>query len=173
MPVNQPQTGINWFELPDVQQVPKPHQHTHGLDATTIALQRIVRQNERLIQLLEAAPWNDAPQGAMLFDRFGPGTFTSDVIRKREPHLVVEVYASGVAPSASVSVLDTNIGGTPMLAADANATRTGITGNVKYFVCGVLDEVVVQLVVASGVFSVRVGWADGFPRSAPATGALP
>lgn len=172
MPVNQPRTGINLFELPDVKQVPEHHAHTQA-DPVLLALRRIIRQQDRMIELLEAAPWNDAPQGAVLFDRFGPGTFTSDVIRSREPHLVVEVYASGNAPNATVNVLDANIGGTPMPCGDANGSRVGITGNVKYFVCGVLDEVVVQLIVTSGVFSVRVGWANGFPRQAPATGTLP
>lgn len=167
MPVNAPQTRISWFELPQEQQVPRHRHADHQPSeehALLRALHQLSRQNDRIIELLEGLQ-DPAPQTTLLIDRAGPGLVTSDVFRRRMNNLVVQVYASGPTPNATITVLDAPIGGTPILAADNNATRT-VTGTVKYFVFGVLDEIVVQAQITAGTISVAIGWADAYPRGA-------
>jgi hypothetical protein len=164
MPVLSPPT-VKQFGLqsapsrkPQVAQIPNPQQAT--LQALLAVLNDMDQQLATLV--MQTTPTDSGPpQGALVIDS-AAGTVNSDVIQRASSNMVLEVYASGTNPAATVTVLDSAIGGTPTQAADPQAVRT-LTGYTKYLVGGLQDEIMIRVAPTAGVWSVKVSWTDTTP----------
>jgi len=80
--------------------------------------------------------------------------------------LVLEAYASGATPSATIMVLDSSKGGTATTAADPQAIRLLTAGYTKYILGGLQDEISIRVIATAGTWAVRASWTDGSPGAA-------
>lgn len=103
------------------------------------------------------------PQAVQIIEPSGVGVQTSQPIARLAKNLLLEVYAYGSNPAATVTVQDAPKGSPMQTALDSNAVRK-VTGSARYVVEGVNDEIQVQLNVAAGAFAVRAAWVDGSPN---------
>ena len=95
----------------------------------------------------------------ILLSNVGAGTWiSSDAVERGSGNaVIVEAIPSGANPSASLQVLD-SAGAAAGFANtnDSAGTQTGMNGYRKALVTSILDFVKVQLVVASGSWTIRV-----------------
>lgn len=162
--INAPPTILEPSRRPAPGQVPGvPPANVGSTPPTTLGVLQQIEYDLRVVrQLLTPLPTVDVPQGMLVIEPSGGGV-NSKAFRRWAANLVLEVYSSGTTPSATITVLDNAIGGTPTQAIDPLSLRVLTSSYAKYVVQGVQDEVTIKLAPTAGIWSVWASFTDGSP----------